>query len=182
MKLEEAMNPVRFEQITLELSNGNIADQPDCDAIVNAANAELTTGGGVAGAIHSVGDPELSKLTKPLAPISPGEAVITAAPNLPNSFVIHCLGPVYGKDKPEEELLASCYRNALHLAEEHEAGSIAFPAISTGAFGYPKREAANIAFRTIKEESGNLKKVNYIRFVLFDPVDYNLHWDVLKEW
>ncbi|MCC5912850.1 MAG: macro domain-containing protein [Balneolaceae bacterium] len=174
--------PVKFEQIMLELKTGNIADQPDCDAIVNAANAELRTGGGVAGAIHKVGDPQLTELTRSLAPISPGEAVITEAPNMPNKFIIHCLGPVYGKDKPEDKLLADCYRNALDLAEENKIESIVFPAISTGAFGFPKREAANIAFKTVKEKSSGLKHVNYIRFVLFDAADYNLHWDTLKEW
>jgi len=173
---------VEFNEVMVELSNGNIADQPDCDAIVNAANAELKIGGGVAGAIHSVGDPELEELTRPLAPIKPGEAVITEAPNLPNKYVIHCLGPVYGKDKPEEELLSNCYRNALILAEENGIESIVFPAISTGAFGYPKKEAAQIAFNTVKKTSAELNNVKYIRFVLFSAADYNLHLSVLKEY
>lgn len=173
---------VEFNEVMLELSNGNIADQPDCDAIVNAANAELKTGGGVAGAIHSVGDPELEELTKPLAPIKPGEAVITEAPNLPNKYVIHCLGPVYGKDKPEDQLLSNCYRNSLLLAEENGIESIVFPAISTGAFGYPMKEAAQIAFNTIKKTSAELTNVKYIRFVLFSAADYNLHLSVLKEY
>ncbi len=173
---------VEFNEVMVELSNGNIADQPDCDAIVNAANAELKIGGGVAGAIHSVGDPELEELTKPLAPIKPGEAVITEAPNLPNKYVIHCLGPVYGKDKPEDKLLSNCYRNALLLAEENGIESIVFPAISTGAFGYPKKEAAQIAFNTIKKTSAELTNVKYIRFVLFSAADYNLHLSVLKEY
>lgn len=173
---------VEFNEVMVELSNGNIADQPDCDAIVNAANAELKTGGGVAGAIHSIGDPELEELTKPLAPIKPGEAVITDAPNLPNKYVIHCLGPVYGKDKPEDKLLSNCYRNALLLAEENGIESIVFPAISTGAFGYPMKEAAQIAFNTIKKTSAELTNVKYIRFVLFSAADYNLHLSVLKEY
>jgi len=173
---------VEFNEVMLELSNGNIADQPDCDAIVNAANAELKTGGGVAGAIHSVGDPELEELTKPLAPIKPGEAVITEAPNLPNKYVIHCLGPVYGKDKPADQLLSNCYRNSLLLAEENGIESIVFPAISTGAFGYPMKEAAQIAFNTIKKTSAELTNVKYIRFVLFSAADYNLHLSLLKEY
>ena len=173
---------VEFNEVMLELSNGNIADQPDCDAIVNAANAELKTGGGVAGAIHSVGDPELEELTRPLAPIKPGEAVITDAPNLPNKYVIHCLGPVYGKDKPEDQLLSNCYRNSLLLAEENGIESIVFPAISTGAFGYPMKEAAQIAFNTIKKTSAELTNVKYIRFVLFSAADYNLHLSLLKEY
>lgn len=175
------MRSVRFDRLTVEISNGDIVDQGDCDAIVNAANAQLQSGGGVAGAIHSVGDPELEELTRPLAPIEPGEAVITEAPNLPNKYVIHCLGPVYGKDTPSDEILSSCYSNALTLADEHEIESIAFPSISTGAFGYPMKEAATVAFETIKKLAPELRSVSYVRFVLWKPADYNLHWDVLKE-
>lgn len=175
------MKKVRFDGLTIELVSGDIVQQPDCDAIVNAANAELQTGGGVAGAIHSAGDPELTKETRPLAPIKPGEAVITSAPNLPNKYIIHCLGPVYGRDKPENKLLKNCYKNALLLAEENGIESIAFPAISTGAFGYPKKEAATIAFQTVKETASDLDVVSFVRFVLWSPADYNLHWDVLKE-
>ncbi|PWN08141.1 macro domain-containing protein [Rhodohalobacter mucosus] len=175
------MRSVRFDRLTVEITNGDIVEQNDCDAIVNAANAQLRTGGGVAGAIHSAGDPELEELTKPLAPIEPGEAVITEAPNMPFKYVIHCLGPVYGKDTPSDELLTNCYSNALKLADEHQVESIAFPSISTGAFGYPMKEAATVAFETIKKSAPNLRSVSYVRFVLWSPADYNLHWDVLKE-
>lgn len=175
------MKKVRFDGLSIELVSGDIVQQPDCDAIVNAANAELQTGGGVAGAIHSAGDPELAQETRPFAPIKPGEAVITSAPNLPNKYIIHCLGPVYGRDKPEDKLLKNCYKNALLLAEENGIESIAFPAISTGAFGYPKKEAATIAFQTVKETASELDVVSFVRFVLWSPTDYNLHWDVLKE-
>lgn len=173
---------VEFNEVMVELMTGDISDQPDCDAIVNAANANLKTGGGVAGAIHRKGDPELEQLTRPFAPINPGEAVITEAPNLPNKHVIHCLGPVYGKDKPEDKLLADCYKNALQIAEDNGVESVAFPAISTGAFGFPMREAANIAFATVKAKSANLNSVKYIRFVLFSAADYNLHLQILKEY
>ena len=101
----------------------------DVDAIVNAANSTLLGGAGVDGAIHRAAGPELEAECRPLAPIRPGEAVITGAHRLPNRHVIHCLGPVYGRDEPSAELLASCYRNALRLAEQHGLGSIAFPAI-----------------------------------------------------
>jgi len=175
------MRRVRFDRLTVEISNGDIVDQGDCDAIVNAANAELRIGGGVAGAIHSLGDPELEQLTRPLAPIQPGEAVITEAPNLPNKYVIHCLGPVYGKDTPSDKLLSNCYYNALKLADEHDIESIAFPSISTGAFGYPMKEAATVAFESIKKLAPDLRSVSYVRIVLWSPADYNLHWDVLKE-
>jgi O-acetyl-ADP-ribose deacetylase len=175
------MKRIRFNNVQLELVQGDIADQPDCDAIVNAANAQLRIGGGVAGAIHRKGDPELEQETRKFAPISPGEAVITSAPNLPNKFVIHCLGPVYGKDKPEVKLLKSCYTKALELADEKNVETIAFPAISTGAFGYPMKDAARVAFKTVKEMSAGLKSVRVVRFVLFSATDYNLHLDILKE-
>lgn len=170
-----------INKIILELEVGDIIDQPGIDAIVNAGNAQLRIGGGVAGAIHRAGDPELERETQPLAPISPGEAVITSAPNLPNKHIIHCLGPVYGKDKPEEKILENCYKNALALAEEYQLESIAFPSISTGAFGYPMKEAATVAFNTVKDATVNLSHVNLVRFVLWSASDYNIHQDVLKE-
>lgn len=169
-----------FSGLKVELMVGNIVNQPDIDAIVNAANAQLRIGGGVAGAIHRKGDPELEQLTRPLAPIKPGEAVITEAPNLPNRFVIHCLGPVYGRDEPAEKYLANCYKNALNLAEENSLTSIAFPAISTGAFGYPMEAAADIAFRTIKNLADSLDSVKLIRFVLFDENAYQVHKRLLE--
>ena len=165
----------------MEIVQGDITAQNDCDAIVNAANAQLMRGGGVAGAIHQIGDPQLEQETRKLAPISTGEAVITSAPNFPNKFIIHCLGPVFGKDKPEKFFLKNCYVNALKTAEDNGVESIAFPSISTGAFGYPMQEAAEIAFQAIKDYSGQLKSVRVVRFVLWSPADYNLHLDVLKQ-
>lgn len=175
------MAQVTLNGLTLEISTGDIANQDDIDAIVNAANAQLRTGGGVAGAIHSKGDPELTQETRDLAPIKPGEAVITSAPNLPNKHIIHCLGPVYGEDKPEDELLENCYLNTLKLAEENSIESIAFPAISTGAFGYPKEEAATIAFNAMKKKASELKSVKFVRFVLWSASDFNLHKELLKK-
>lgn len=169
-----------INQVSIELTKGDITDQAGIDAIVNAANAELRIGGGVAGAIHSAGDPELERLTRPLAPISPGDAVITEAPGLPNQYVIHCLGPVYGRDQPSDKLLADCYRNALQRAEENHITSIAFPAISTGAFGYPMKEAAEIAIQTIKTESENLSSVKLVRFVLWSNDAFRVHKEVLE--
>jgi O-acetyl-ADP-ribose deacetylase (regulator of RNase III) len=171
----------KFNDTTLEIEQGNIVDQPDCNAIVNAANAQLRTGGGVAGAIHRIGDPNLTRETRDLAPISPGEAVISSAPNFPNKYIIHCLGPVYGRDKPSDKLLRNCYANALTIAEENGITSIAFPAISTGAFGYPKREAARIALTAVKEASENLKSVKLVRFVLFGEEDYKIYEELLEE-
>lgn len=158
-------------QIKLEIERGDIADQPDMSAVVNAANAQLRTGGGVAGAIHRAAGPGLEEECRPLAPIKPGEAVITKAHNLPNDYVIHCLGPVYGRDKPEDKLLADCYRNALLLADKHKIPSVAFPAISAGAFGYPVEEAAAIAMDTVYKTIPELRHVKTIRIVLFGELD-----------
>ena len=160
-----------YDGVTVECVQGNIADQPDMDAIVNAANAELRTGGGVAGAIHRGAGPELEAECRQFAPIRPGEAVITGAHHLPNRYVIHCLGPVYGIDEPSDELLGNCYRNALQLADENSVQSIAFPAISTGIFGYPLEPAASIAIKTTLDSLPGLINVKHIRFVLFGDAD-----------
>lgn len=169
-----------IHNIKLECIKGNIVDQPEIAAIVNAANAQLRIGGGVAGAIHRAAGPGLTKECQPMAPIKPGEAVISGGHDLPNEYVIHCLGPVYGRDIPEEKLLADCYKNALQLAEKHDIASIAFPAISTGAFGYPMKEAAEIAFSTIKDEVPKLESVKQIRFVLFSDSDLKVHEEVME--
>jgi O-acetyl-ADP-ribose deacetylase len=142
-----------FGAVTVECIRGDITSQGDVEAVVNAANARLEPGGGVAGAIHRAAGPDLAREAVPIGPIEPGEAVITGAHALPNRYVIHTLGPVYGQDRPEAELLARCYRNSLGLAEENEIESIAFPAISTGIFGYPLEEAAEVALRTVRDES-----------------------------
>jgi O-acetyl-ADP-ribose deacetylase len=160
---------------------GNIASQPDLDAIVNAANAQLRTGGGVAGAIHRAAGPELEEECQPLAPISPGQAVITGAHRLPNRHVIHCLGPVYGQDEPSNVLLADCYRNAIKLAELHSIRSIAFPAISTGAFGYPLEDAIHVALKAVIEKVPLMVSLVHIRFVLFDDKDQRVFAAILNE-
>jgi O-acetyl-ADP-ribose deacetylase len=167
--------------VTVECVQGDITSQDDVTAIVNAANAELRSGGGVAGAIHRAAGPELEREARRLAPIRPGEAVITGGHNLPNRYVVHTLGPVYGQDRPEAELLANCYRNSLALAEESEVDSIAFPAISTGVFGYPVEEAAEVAIETVIEETERLEHVRLIRFVLFGEKDFEVHEKALSE-
>lgn len=165
---------------SIECVVGDIARQPDVDAIVNAANAELQTGGGVAGAIHRAAGPELGEICRPLAPIQPGEAVITPAPNLPNKYIIHCLGPIYGRDEPSERLLAECYRNALQRGEENRIASIAFPAISAGAFGYPLEEATETAVATLAGEIPHAAHLRLVRFVLFKESDREVYRRVLK--
>lgn len=165
--------------VEIEVSRGDIVAQSDVTAVVNAANAQLMPGGGVAGAIHRAAGPGLAEECRPLAPINPGEAVITGGHGLPNRHVIHTLGPVYGQDRPEAELLAACYRNSLALADEHGIDSVAFPAISTGIFGYPVEEAAEVALRTVLEEAAKLENVRRVRFVLFGERDLEVHESVL---
>jgi len=167
-------------EITIEIIQGDITKQPDIEAIVNAANAYLTPGGGVSGAIHRAAGPELAKECRKYAPVKVGEAVITKAYNLPNKYVIHCLGPRYGIDKPEDKLLASCYINALNIAEKNKIASIAFPSISTGIFGYPIEEAANVVLKTVLELIDRLKYIKKIRFVLFSKEDFEVYKAVLE--
>ncbi len=167
--------------VTIECVQGDIAAQADITAVVNAANAQLRMGGGVAGAIHRAAGPGLSAECRALAPIRPGEAVITGGHNLPNRYVIHCLGPVYGIDKPEDELLARCYRNALQLADEHGIDSVAFPAISTGAFGYPVEDAADVALNAVLEMIPELDHVKRVRFVLHSASDLEVHERALSD-
>ncbi|MGC9341079.1 MAG: macro domain-containing protein [Bacteroidales bacterium] len=170
----------KISGIKIECIKGDIASQADIEAVVNAANAQLRTGGGVAGAIHRAAGPGLEQECRSLAPIRTGEAVITGGHKLPNQYVIHCLGPVYGADKPEDELLTKCYRNALQIAEQHRIESIAFPAISTGVFGYPLEDAAEVAFSTIAEMIPELKTVKRIRFVLYSESDLEIHEKTLS--
>lgn len=176
-------SPSRFESdgVVLELRMGDIAAQEGFDAVVNAANAELRPGGGVAGALHRAAGPGLAEEGRPLAPIRTGQAVITSGHDLPNPWVIHCLGPVYGRDRPEDELLASCYREALRIAEDRDLASVAFPSLSTGAFGYPMDEAARVALRTVLEAMPGLRSVRRTRFVLYDQEALSAHREALSE-
>jgi O-acetyl-ADP-ribose deacetylase len=167
--------------LVIECVTGDIAAQPDVDAVVNAANAQLRSGGGVAGAIHRTAGPDLERECRPLAPISPGQAVITGAHGLPNRFVIHCLGPVYGRDEPAAELLAACYRNALALAEEVGLHSVAFPAISTGIFGYPMEAAAQVAVQAIIDAAPQLSAVRRVRLVLHGARDQAHFTGILEQ-
>jgi O-acetyl-ADP-ribose deacetylase len=153
--------------LRIQCVDGDITEQPGIDAIVNAANAQLRRGGGVAGAIHKAAGPGLEREAVPLGPIRPGQAVITSGHLLPNPYVIHCLGPRYGIDEPAASLLAECYQNALTLAEEWRLSSVAFPSIATGIFGYPLRDAAEVAIGTVAEMAPTLQKVRLVRFVLW---------------
>ncbi|HEY0170711.1 MAG TPA: O-acetyl-ADP-ribose deacetylase [Pyrinomonadaceae bacterium] len=156
---------------------GDITRQ-EVDAVVNAANSTLTGGGGVDGAIHRAGGPsilgECREIRRTLYPegLPAGEAVITTAGLLPARFVIHTVGPIYGREGGREaELLASAYRNSLALAAERSLASVAFPAISTGVYGYPREEAAAVASRAVAGFLDRDETVGEVRFVFFSEGD-----------
>lgn len=167
--------------VKLEVVKGDITEQADIDAVVNAANANLAPGGGVAGAIHRKAGKELYEECKKLAPIKPGQAVITKAYKLPNKYVIHCLGPVYGVDKPHDRILAECYINAFKICEREKINSIAFPSISTGAFGYPVVEAVKVVSDTCKKFLPELKYLKLVRFVLFSNNDLKVYENEFRQ-
>ncbi len=151
----------------IEIIRGDITEQR-VDAIVNAANRELRAGGGVCGAIHRAAGPSLEHAAVPLGPIETGDAVATDAFRLAPAirWVIHAVGPVWhGGDQGEADLLASCYRRSLEVADELGAASVAFPSISTGIFGYPIEEAAGVAVRTLVTAETD---VEVVRLVAFD--------------
>jgi O-acetyl-ADP-ribose deacetylase len=153
----------------IELVEGDITEQ-DVDAIVNAANSSLLGGGGVDGAIHRRGGPEILaecreiRRTRYPEGLPTGQAVATTAGDLPARWVIHTVGPVYARSDDPREELASCHLESLRVADELGATIVAFPAISTGAYGYPLEEAASVAMRTVR---GSKTDVEEVRFVLF---------------
>ncbi len=160
----------------IEIVEGDIVSQPDLDAVVNAANAQLMPGGGVAGAIHRAAGPKLAEACRPLAPIEPGQAVVTEGFELPNRWVIHALGPRYGIDQPSGELLVGAYRSVLNVAADNNMASVGCPALSAGAFGYPLAEAARIAVETVKEHAPSEL---VFRFVLFDARTRDVFADLM---
>ncbi|MFY9741622.1 MAG: O-acetyl-ADP-ribose deacetylase [Candidatus Sulfotelmatobacter sp.] len=172
---------MRDFSIRLALDGGKVIDfvgpaditQETTDAIVNAANSSLLGGGGVDGAIHRAGGPAIldqcKQIVSKIGRLAAGNAVVTTGGNLPAKHVIHTVGPIYrGGSRRESETLESCHRESVRVAEERQLTSLSFPAISTGAFGYPVAEAAAIAVSSTAEALAFAKHVNIIRFVLFD--------------
>lgn len=167
----------------LELVEGDITEQ-DTEAIVNAANPSLLGGGGVDGAIHRAGGPAILAECRKLGGCATGEAKITTGGRLRARYVIHTVGPVYWRETAGRaaELLASAYRRSLEVAAQHGLASVAFPSISTGAYGYPLQEAAPIAIRTV---IGFLQErprpIGLVRFVLFGRQAFEVYRQALAE-
>lgn len=172
----------QFGPCRLELVEGDITEQ-ETDAIVNAANSRLAGGGGVDGAIHRAAGSTLMEETRRLYPdgCTTGDAVATEAGNLKSKYVFHAVGPVWrGGRSKEPQALAGAYRRCLELALEHDCQSIAFPAISTGVYGYPVDKAAETSLATVRDFCLEQEQPPLVRFVLFDSGTYGAFARVLE--
>ena len=178
--MAEGSNPIgRDVWKRIELVQGDITTQR-VDAIVNAANNSLLGGGGVDGAIHRAAGPQLIEECRKIGGCPTGEARLTGGYGLPAKHVIHTVGPVYGGGRQgEAELLAACYRNSLETAQRAGLTSIAFPSISTGAYGYPITEACPIALNVTAEVLAGTDQIELVRFVLFDQADLGAYRETL---
>jgi len=164
---------------TLSFIQDDITKQ-NVDAIVNAANSSLMGGGGVDGAIHRAGGPEIleecKRIVVEIGRLPAGDAVMTTGGNLPAKYVIHTVGPIWGGGKRSEAtVLRNCYINSLKLAEDKGIKTIAFPSISTGAYRYPLNDAAKIAVSAVREFLESSNGITEVRFVLFDTVTYEAY-------
>lgn len=166
---------------SIEVTQGDITQQR-VDAIVNAANSSLLGGGGVDGAIHRAAGPALLAACRKIGGCPTGEARITPGFNLPARFVIHTVGPIWrGGDRNEDELLAACYRNSLALAVQNGVRTIAFPSISTGAYGFPMERAARIAVREIRNFLKTAPDIERVVLVCFGRPAYELYSAAVRE-
>lgn len=165
----------------VELVLADITKQ-ETDAIVNAANSSLLGGGGVDGAIHRAAGPELLKECRGLGGCPTGQAKLTRGYRLPAKFIIHTVGPIWrGGEVGEAELLRDCYKNSLNLAEKNGVRTIAFPSISTGAYGFPVDRAAKIAISAVRCHLTRSNKIEKVVFVCFSQSDYDTYAKVLAE-
>lgn len=165
----------------LELVQGDITLE-QVDAIGNAANSRLAGGGGVDGAIHRAGGPEIMKELKAKYKSCPtGQAVITGGGNLKARSVIHAVGPVYSGKEKDAQLLSGAYRESLQLCVEHGIKRVAFPSLSTGVYGYPLEKAAPVALKTVKEFMESHPGVELVRFVLFDKRTFQAYQKALGD-
>lgn len=172
---------VKVGKSILELVQGDITQQ-DTEAIVNAANPTLLGGGGVDGAIHRAAGPELLEECRRLGGCATGDAKLTKGYRLKAKYVIHAVGPIYRKEGTRApELLASAYRRSLEVASEHGIKSVAFPSISTGAYGYPVKEAAPIALKTVAEYLKDHPEIELVRFVLYDQKTHQAYEEALRK-
>jgi O-acetyl-ADP-ribose deacetylase len=170
---------------TLEFVGPADITKETTEAIVNAANSSLLGGGGVDGAIHRAGGPsileECKRIVARIGYLDSGKAVITTGGRLPAKYVIHTVGPIYQVgNRDEAETLASCYRESIRIADDHAIHSLAFPSISTGAYGYPIHEAAEIAIKAIAESLPATAHVNLVRLVLFAVSDLETYLDAAE--
>lgn len=165
----------------LEIHKGNIT-KLKVDAIVNAANTSLLGGGGVDGAIHRAAGPELLEFNRKLGGCSTGEAKISPGFKLPAKYIIHTVGPVWnGGNHNEDNLLANCYTNSLKLAVENKVKTIAFPAISTGVYGFPLERATKIAVTEVKKFLEKNESIKKVIFVCFDEETYKVYKNILDK-
>lgn len=180
------MTSIKIGKTTLSLISGDITDQA-VDAVVNAANSTLMGGGGVDGAIHRRGGPAILEACKRIRAekypngLPPGDAVITTGGDLPARHVIHTVGPIWsGGSNRESAVLAKAYRSCLACAAQQGLNTVAFPSISTGAYGYPKREAAQVALGTVRDFLRAHDAPSEVRFVLFSEEDLRIYSDALR--
>jgi len=174
------MSTYTINDVTLALLQGNIVEV-EAEAIVNAANAGLRGGGGVDGAIHRAAGPTIMDECRKIGGCPTGSAVATTAGKLKAKHIFHAVGPIYRQHGDEERLLASAYQRCLDMAEQHQLKSIAFPSLSTGAYGYPVALAAPIALRTVIQHIQQPTGLQQVLFVLFDNRTYTAYEEALKQ-